>query len=243
MGSDTTIIIPCYNEALRFDTDLFDQYYTALPGAYFVFVNDGSSDHTRKLLHDIAFAKANIHILSLTYNVGKGEAIRQGMLWALAHTKASFFAYFDADFATPLTEVLSLQRSLKQQSEAFLVLGSRQVQKGTTIKRYWYRHIPGRVFAKLINWLVLKHPVYDTQCGAKVMTRSCTERFFKDTFQTRWLFDIELIQRISYQSSKKELKKRILEIPVSQWTDFGGSKIRFSDAVMIPFQLVRLVFK
>jgi len=243
MRFDTTIIIPCYNEAFRFDTDLFDQYHKALPNAYFVFVNDGSTDHTEELLQDIAFAKANIHILSLTYNVGKGEAVRQGIRFALVETTTKYIGYFDADLATPLTEVLRLKQALENQTEAWIVLGSRKRSKNNVIQRRWYRHIPGRIFATLVNTFILKCPIHDTQCGAKLMRTSFAQNAFQHLFLTRWLFDIELIMRLEASHSRQEIKKRILELPVLQWTDNGASKIRFSDAVMIPFQLVRLLFK
>ena len=132
---------------------------------------------------------------------------------------------------------------MEQHPKAFLVLGSRQAHNSTRIKRHWYRHIPGRVFATLVNWFVLNHTIYDTQCGAKLMSRQCVEDFCQTAFTTRWLFDIELIMRIASQYPKSELKKRILEISISQWIDYGESKIRFIDWLVIPFELLGLVFK
>ena len=243
MTHEITIIIPCYNEAERFDFALFEQYYKVLPSVYFVLVNDGSTDHTEELLKELAFAKANIHLLTLAHNVGKGEAIRQGILWALTHTKALFFAYFDADFATPLTEIKTLYQPFETNGDVQFVLGFRRKNKGTIVKRHWYRHYPGRFFALIVNFLVLKKSLYDTQCGAKLMSRLCAERHCQIPFSTRWLFDIELIKRISNDYPKNELEKHIIEIPISRWTDYGGSKIRFIDWLVSPFQLLRLALK
>ena len=49
-GRNTTIVIPCYNEAARLDRGAFRAGANTLTGVRFVFVDDGSTDDTRSML-------------------------------------------------------------------------------------------------------------------------------------------------------------------------------------------------
>ena len=251
---DICIIIPCYNEAQGFDRTAFETYYTLLPDTHFIFVNDGSTDATGALLDDIASANlpavsgknttrqagANTYALHLDQNVGKGEAVRQGIRFALAETEASYIGYFDADFAAPLTEVNHLYEQFVSHPDCLIVLGSRQKKEGTVIKRYGYRHYPGRVFAAVVNLFMLKHHIYDTQCGAKLLHRSCAEWIAERPFKTRWLFDLEILLRLQSRYTSATFHTYIKEVPLRHWTDRGASKIRSIDVCLIPFQLIKL---
>ena len=46
----TWIVVPCYNEADRFDADAFAVALERLPSVSFVLVDDGSTDGTREVL-------------------------------------------------------------------------------------------------------------------------------------------------------------------------------------------------
>ena len=57
----------------------------------------------------------------------------------------------------------------------------------------------------------------DTLCGAKLFRREIVPAVFGEEFVSRWIFDVELYQRLG--------RDRILECPVLSWTDQPGSKI------------------
>ncbi|MBK8203646.1 MAG: hypothetical protein IPK68_15420 [Bdellovibrionales bacterium] len=94
-----------------------------------------------------------------------------------------------------------------------------------------------RVFATLAS-LVLGLPVYDTQCGAKMFRREIAQSVFSEPLISRWLFDIELLFRImTTQEYKEKGSAMIHELPLNQWHDIAGSKLRLSDFLMAPAEL------
>ncbi len=244
------IIIPCYNEAQRFDHDAFWQYYKLLPEYHFVFVDDGSTDDTKEMFEDSAttttlntsFTQTNIHLLSLPINKGKGEAVRVGALFAIKQG-ATHIAYFDADFAAPLTEVELLWKAMQADSRRILILGSRLYRAGANIERRAKRHYLGRVFATIIGTFILKTPVFDTQCGAKLMTATCAKLVFTDPFTSRWLFDVEILVRLQKKLTRKEMLAQVYEQPLKTWIEQGDSKIRFIDILKLPSQLLTIYLR
>lgn len=79
--SNLVIVIPCYNEALRFPKKDFIDFIDSLSNEIKIcFVNDGSKDSTFEMLKELQEKKSdNIEILNLNQNVGKAEAVRSGI--------------------------------------------------------------------------------------------------------------------------------------------------------------------
>ena len=161
------ITVPCYNEAARLKCDAFVEFVREHREVMFIFVDDGSTDETAQLLKSMSQSEAaNIRFITLKTNCGKAEAVRQGTLSAIA-AGARYVGYWDADLATPLNPILEFVGELKNKSDLLLVMGARVQLLGRTILRKRYRHYLGRVFATVAS-VVLRMPVYDTQCGAKM---------------------------------------------------------------------------
>jgi hypothetical protein len=49
-------------------------------------------------------------------------------------------------------------------------------------------------------------------------------------FPDRWSFDVELLARLLYPTGHDERPLEIIEVPLRQWRDVGGSKLRLADA-------------
>ena len=237
------ILIPCYNEEDRLDTDAFESFtrLSKRSNVQFLFVNDGSKDNTIELLNTLKQRlPANVQVLNLKKNVGKAEAIRKGMLH-LDHEKYSFIGYFDADLATPLEELERLITHTSKSPAPYLVMGSRVKLLGSTeIKRKIRRHYIGRIFATVVSNM-LKLPVYDTQCGAKLIQSEIVAYLFEKPFQSKWLFDVELLFRL--KQHYPDFESRIVEVPLKKWEDKDGSKIGFSYFLKAPFDLLKIYFK
>jgi dolichyl-phosphate beta-glucosyltransferase len=226
------IVIPCFNEGQRFPVSEFREFLCKKQLHKFIFVDDGSIDNTLQILTSLNnnFPEKT-EILKLSENCGKAEAVRLGMLSALSK-KPDLVGFWDADLATPLTEINRFVAVFLSHPEIKWVFGSRVKLLGRQIERNELRHYMGRIFATFVS-LVLDLPIYDSQCGAK-MFRACAEyeNLIAEKFKSKWIFDVELIARLSKYSQKTEKcspRTIIYEVPLNTWIDVKGSKLEMKD--------------
>jgi hypothetical protein len=135
-----------------------------------------------------------------------------------------YLGYFDADLATPLAAIDDLRLVLDRHPDCVFVMGSRIKHLGVNIKRKPFRHYVGRVIATCIA-LILRLPVYDTQCGAKLMRVSVVSTVFRDAFISPWLFDVELLARLTRHFGRPSLPGKLLEMPLQEWIEQDDSRI------------------
>ena len=231
------IVIPFYNEVTRINLENFHQIFTAFPNYNFLLVDDGSSDKTIDVLEEFQSKFSTIEVLKLPKNVGKAEAIRSAVL---SVSDADFISYYDADLATPFSELDKLIQFSVQNPNYKMVMGARIKLIGNGVKRSLKRHYFGRIFATIVSQFVLKVAVYDTQCGAKVIDYQTAKQIFKKPFISKWLFDVELLKRLQKIHNLKEV---VEEIPLEKWEEIGNSKIKVGDFLRIPFQLFQIYRK
>ena len=239
----TVIVVPCYNEGRRLPVSDFDTFLKRSGEISFVFVDDGSGDNTAERLREIERAHPDlVEILTLARNQGKAGAVREGMRAAFARNP-QFVGYWDADLATPLEEIPRFVRTLEEDKECLVLLGSRVRLLGWSIERRAVRHYAGRVFATVAS-LTLGLPVYDTQCGAKLFrVMNETQALFSDPFVTRWIFDVELLARLlsaRRSAAEVDLARGVREIPVLAWRDVAGSSLRAHDFLVAAWDLLRI---
>ena len=108
---------------------------------------------------------------------------------------------------------------------------------GARIERRAARHYLGRVFATAAS-LTLGLPIYDTQCGAKVLrlddvVRSC----LTSPFSTTWAFDVELLQRLLQAGVTPDALR---EVPLRAWRDVGGGHLGPGGMARGALELARL---
>jgi hypothetical protein len=153
------------------------------------------------------------------------------MLAALS-VRPRVIGFFDADLATPLQAVDDFLAVLRTRPAVELVLGSRVMLMGRDVTRRPARHYLGRVFATAVSH-ALDLPVYDTQCGAKMLrVNAATASLFDVPFHSRWVFDVELIARylrLPAAPGEPARRDRIYELVLPAWHDRPGSKLRWFD--------------
>jgi glycosyltransferase involved in cell wall biosynthesis len=239
-----TIVVPCYNEAQRLAVTKFHEFVAEHPDVSFLFVNDGSSDVTLRILNELrALNPLQYDVLDLPQNQGKAEAVRRGMLQAFERT-GRYVGFWDADLATPLSEVPRFISALDDNPQRDICFGSRVRLLGRSIDRQAVRHYLGRLFATVAS-VVLDLAVYDTQCGAKLFrVKERTRELFATPFCVNWTFDVELIARLQSQTATAkqtgDAQARIYELPLNQWHDVAGSKVRPADFFTGLFEILRI---
>ena len=228
----STIVVPCFDEAARFQPDRFLAFRRTHPEISFVLVNDGSRDSTLARLSELAGSDPEgLQVLDLQPNRGKAEAVRAGLLRAF-EGEPDFVGYWDADLSAPLDEIPRFVSVLEREAALTMVFGARVQLMGRSIQRSSLRHYVGRVFATVVSTL-LGLPIYDTQCGAKLF-RNCdeTRALFAEPFVTNWTFDVEILARLIQARGgpgNNDAAQAIYELPLDRWHEVKGSKVRPTD--------------
>ena len=231
---DLVLVVPCYNEAGRLHAPAFVEFVAGHPSVRLLFVDDGSTDGTMALIERMAQeAPGRVLAMRLEKNQGKAEAVRRGLLEAMAGSPA-LVGFWDADLATPLSTVDDFLNVAAKRRQVDLFLGSRVLLMGRDIRRKASRHYIGRVFATFTS-LALDLPVYDTQCGAKVFRANDALRsVLESPFRSRWIFDVELLARylsIPVEDGGAPRQSRIYELAVPVWHNVPGSKLKAWDFI------------
>ncbi len=239
---DAAVVVPCYNEAGRLQVEAFREFLKSRPRSALVLVNDGSTDDTLAVLRGLeAQYPAQVSVIDQQPNRGKAEAVRYGLVAAC--DQAPIVGFWDADLATPLHVIDEFLSIMESRPSIEWVLGSRVKLMGRLIHRSELRHYLGRFFATGAS-MTLSLGVYDTQCGAKLFRATPLFRsLIAEPFLTRWVFDVELIARLT-AASRRGLapppEEIIFEAPLDTWRDVEGSKVKATDFIRSGLELVRI---
>jgi len=202
---DLSVIIPVYNEEKRLPNSFkkIDKFFESKKlKIEYVFVNDGSSDNTSKIVEKLKFkTKFKIINVNLETNKGKGFALKKGVDAATG----KIIMFTDADLSTPIDEYNKLYPYLKNYD---IVIGSRRLKDSDIkISQPLHRKVLGFVFYTIFS-IFFKSPVKDTNCGFKVYKKDVAKKLYKKIKNNRWGFDAEVI----YLATK--YKYKIKEVPV-----------------------------
>lgn len=229
------VVIPCYNEEDRLQTESFAAFLNNNSGYQLCFVNDGSKDDTLGVLNRFKEQYEDIIVYDCEKNGGKAEAVRQGMLHLLQDQSLDYIGFLDADLSTNFADFEDLVNTLSN-SDYKLVAGSRIQRVGASILRESSRGI----ISKTVNFIIRKilgMEFQDTQCGAKVMKREIVADMFSKPFLTQWIFDVELFLRMKKHFGAAEAERLICEQPLKRWVHEDGSKLSMKDSFKILGQL------
>ncbi|MCI0354233.1 MAG: glycosyltransferase family 2 protein [Acidobacteria bacterium] len=140
-----SIVIPLHNEAENV-TALYDRLKAVMEAAgepfEMVFVDDGSSDATFRLLGEIAAVDSRVVVVKLRRNFGQTSALAAGF----DHASGEYILAMDGDLQHHPEDI---PRFLEKIAEGYdIVSGWRKVR----VDNFWRRRLPSRV----ANWLMAR---------------------------------------------------------------------------------------
>ena len=133
----------------------------------FIFINDGSKDNTLKILNN--HKKKNFKFISYKKNLGKGFAIKKGIL----ASKNDWILTCDADLSVKLEQILTWKRNFFL-NEKCAYFGSRNL-KTSKVKAIFLRRSIGylmRLILKIFFIFKLKTLNVDINYITKILKRS-----------------------------------------------------------------------
>lgn len=184
----TSFLIPCYNEELRLKANfkVINKFVKMHTKDEFIFIDDGSSDKTISILNKYKSQNKNVIILKNKINLGKGAAIKNGVM----NSSKDTILFLDADLSTPLSEIPKALKYLKTNN---IVIGVRKHKMAKIVKHQpLYREFMGKAFTLFANKILLKN-IHDATCGFKGFHSKCAKRIFLKTRINRWVFDVEVL--------------------------------------------------
>lgn len=238
----TWVVTPCYNEERRLPVQAFEAYLAERDDVGFCFVDANSDDGTGPLLREIVARHPDRTAFTATPGShGKAQAVRAGVLHASERPGVERIGYWDADLAAPLSEVTRFIALFTERPEVRFVCGARVRRLGARIMRPAIRRYLGRAFATAAGRL-LHMPVYDTQCGAKMLDAALAAELFAEPFLSQWVFDVELLARARRRLGDA-FPEAVVELPLEAWEEVAGSRLRPTDFLWAGVQLVRIAAK
>jgi dolichyl-phosphate beta-glucosyltransferase len=218
MLASLSVVIPAYNEAVRLRNTLravVDYMQEHAPDGEVIVVDDGSTDETAEIARQLFADAGNLRTSVISYksNLGKGRAVRLGLLAA----RGDVALFSDADLSTPITEAPKLVEPIEK-GEYDVTFGSRALDRQLIgVHQPWRREQGGRLF-NLVVRLATGLPFWDTQCGFKAFRMSVFRPLVEAATVDRFGFDVELL----YLAFRAGLNLK--EVPV-RWDHYEGSKL------------------
>jgi len=223
-----SIVIPVYNEEKRIEQFLSDAITFLCPKQFtyeIIIVDDGSTDATVAVTEDLLKERLDgrYRIIKLPRNMGKGGAVKRGMIEAAGE----YALFIDADGSTSIHEI---DRFMAEFSPAYAIYTAIRTKKHEApLKRKFF----GYGYIHLANTLLgMKRT--DFTCGFKCYRRDAAQRIFPKQNICNWSFDAEDL------FIAKKYDYLVKEIPV-YWKHYGGSKVKvFKNIIICGFDLLRI---
>lgn len=236
MNDRVLLVIPCLRESGRIKPFL-DSLHNELSGDEAVsvlVVEDGGGEAEQDKMRALIESRRGqwpglLPILALPENLGKGGAVYAG--WATS-TGHEWLAFVDADGSCPAYEVKRLISLARQQRDVAL-FASRVCLLGKRIKRDFHRHLIGRVYATIVSE-TLRIPVYDSQCGLKLVPAAAWAKVRPLLHIAGFAFDVELLCALLDSGIP------VHEAPID-WHETGGGKVRLVTDSLLMFRDVLAV--
>jgi len=212
---------------------LFKSYLDKQDYSYeIIIVNDGSLDHTEIIAAKLANLHSNISCLNYKLNLGKGAAIKAGIL----ECSGRFRLFLDADNASGIEHLEAVWTHFENGAD--LVIGSRKPKDAPGAKQIVSQNIIKQISGILANMLIrllMGQKLYDTQCGFKIFTANAAQIVFPRCQIKRWAIDIEIL------SIAKLNKLKISVIPI-KWVNSPLSRVGIKGYFITLQELIKIKY-
>ena len=206
----------------------------------FLFVDDASTDNL-DYIYSLKEKYKNVFYLRLTKNLGKANAIREGLLYATNNTQLNthtlgYLDFDDSILASEVQRIIALFNCKIEELNSIDTLWASRVKlNGRNITRSNLRHFYSRILITLIG---LNYPSlpYDSQCGFKLFLND--NRFRKSIqskFFTKWFIDLEILTRLTQIGNTKI---NIWEEPLISWKETNSSNYNLSSYFRIVLEFI-----
>ncbi|HEV7240950.1 MAG TPA: glycosyltransferase family 2 protein [Thermoanaerobaculia bacterium] len=203
--TDLSIVFPVYNEEENIPL-LLREIQSAVEGKWtyeIVAVDDGSTDRSRAVLHEMQAEYPMLRVLALEKNSGQTAALDAA--WRGA--RGRFVVSLDADLQNDPADIPAMMRKLEE-TKSDMVIGVR-VNRADT----WSRKMQSKIGNGVRNWITGDH-ITDTGCSLKLVRKEAVDRVSLFTGMHRFL--PTLVRYAGY---------KVVEMPVNHRPrQFGQSK-------------------
>lgn len=166
----TLIIIPAYNEGDNIEK-VVDNLITNFPQYDYVIINDGSTDHTKKVCRDRGY-----EVLNLPINMGIGGAVQTGYRYA-RENDYDIAVQIDGDGQHDVGFLENMIQCMNEE-QADCVIGSRFVERegfqSSGLRRIGIR------FLSFLGWVLTGVRVRDITSGYRLVNRRFIQIFAQD---------------------------------------------------------------
>ena len=221
-----SVIIPFYNEENTLNS-VFNNLVKLSFIDQIILVNDGSTDDSLNIAKEISEKHSFVDLVSTSRNLGKGEAVKQGLF----HSRYSNIGIFDADLEYSAEDLMLLYEEFKFKN-LDLILGSRFIGNKKR-KNIYLRTYFANKFLSYFFSLVNKNKITDIATCLKIFKK---ELLINETLKMRdFSIEIELVSKILKKTNN------YLELPISYEgrTYSQGKKIKFIDG----FKYINAIIK
>ena len=231
-GFKLSVVIPVYNEE-RWIREIVRRVREVEIPKEIIFVNDCSTDGTRKILEEEISKYPECRIIHHEKNQGKGAGLRTG----IKHATGDIVIIQDADLEYNPAEYPQLIQPILE-GKADVVYGSRFIGENHRVLYFWHS-VGNHVLTLLSNFLTDLN-LTDMETCYKVFRREIIQSIIIKS--DRFGFEPEVTAKIA---KKRNPSCRIFEVPISYSgrTYEEGKKIGMKDGFNALYCIVRFWLK
>lgn len=193
MYNESSIIAQTARQLHKYMSDHFGEDYEI------IFADDGSKDNSAQIVKDLNLP--NVRVVGYEKNLGKGGAVRHGVL----ASKGDTVIFTDADLAYGVELIEDTVKIIENENYDVLVASRAKHKEG--YEGYTFiRKLASKIYIKVLN-MFGGIRISDAQCGFKAFKGEKGRKIFSYCKTNNFAFDLEVIL------IAQKMKLKIYELP------------------------------